>query len=63
MVGDPQREQNADSGSVYASDQTFEVSLPDGYYDVTLTIGDPGTSSPQGDIVVSLQGAQVGTVS
>ncbi len=52
----PNYDQNADPGSVYASDQTFQVALPNGYYDVTPTLGDPGSSASQGNINVVLQG-------
>ncbi len=52
----PNNDQNATPGSVYASDQTFQVDLPNGYYDVTPTLGDPGSSASEGGIQVVLQG-------
>ncbi len=52
---------NAQTGMVYASDMTFQVDLPNGYYELTATL--PAFPNATDTITLTLQGTQVGVVS
>ncbi|WP_422928896.1 hypothetical protein [Singulisphaera sp. PoT] len=55
----PRNDMNATNrGSVYATDMTFQVDLPNGYYDVGLVLGDTGPGSTN-YIQVNIQGGTV----